>query len=346
MKNINIKRVLIVLCVIIVVVLGVMYIFKDKKVDDVTDQKDDNPTPIIEKKLKVVDPDSKTRPIAVMINNIKDVQPYQSGLQDAYLVYEFIVEGGITRMMAVYKDADTERIGSVRSSRHYYLDYALENDAIYTHFGWSERAKSDISTLGIDNVNGLYDNAFWREKDLGLASEHTAFASMEKINTVISAKNYRKESEKDLLLNYSVDEIDVSSMEGAVKADSIDIKYSNYQTSSYTYDSENKVYLRSMNDKKHNDFVTKDQYTVKNIITYQVYNYTFDDYGRQDLKNVGNGKGYYITDGYAVPITWEKDSRKSQTVYKYLNGEEITVNDGNTFIQVQPEGEKLNILEN
>ena len=44
----------------------------------------------------------------------------------------------------------------------------------------------------------------------------------------------------------------------------------------------------------------------------------------------------YITDGYSIPITWTKTSRNEQTVYKKLNGEEITVNDGNTFIQIAP----------
>ena len=88
-------------------------------------------------KIKIVDPDSNSRPIAIMINNNKAVWGYQAGIQDAYIVYEMIVEGGITRMMAIFKDKDTARVGSVRSARHYYLDYALENDDIFVHFGWS-----------------------------------------------------------------------------------------------------------------------------------------------------------------------------------------------------------------
>ena len=94
--------------------------------------------PIKEKlipKLKIVDEDSKTRPIAVMINNNHQAWPH-AGLADAYITYEIIAEGGITRMMAVFKDKDTAKIGSVRSARPYYLDYALENDAIYVHYGW------------------------------------------------------------------------------------------------------------------------------------------------------------------------------------------------------------------
>lgn len=115
------------------------------------------------KKLKIVDQDSKTRPYAVMINNHAKARINHAGLDDAYIVYEAIAEGGLTRLMAIFKDKDTDRIGSVRSSRPYFLDYALENDAIYVHFGGSSQALSDIKTLDIDNIDGMSTaSAFWK----------------------------------------------------------------------------------------------------------------------------------------------------------------------------------------
>ena len=74
----------------------------------------------MEKKIKIVDMNSKSRPYAVMINNIKEARPLQSGLQDAYIIYEIIAEGGVTRLLALFHDTNTERIGSVRSARHYF----------------------------------------------------------------------------------------------------------------------------------------------------------------------------------------------------------------------------------
>ena len=296
-----------------------------------------------EKKLQIVDLNSNSRPYAVMINNNHAAWP-QAGLQDAYIVYEIVVEGGITRMMALYKDADTAKIGSIRSSRHYFLDYALENDAIYVHFGWSPKAQSDISTLKINNINGLYDTCFWRDKTLKRAYEHTAFTNIEKLKETTKKKGYRTETDKDLLLNYSVDELDLSSKEGAIPANSVVIKYSNYHTTSYEYDSENKVYKRTMSGVPNTDLDSGVQYTAKNIITYKVEDTALIDTenkGRRDLKNIGSGEGYYITNGYAVPITWEKSSRSAQTVYKYKDGSEIVVNDGNTFIQIQPLNQAL-----
>ena len=70
-----------------------------------------------------------------------------------------------------------------------------------------------------------------------------------------------------------------------------------------------------------------------------------DSYGRQEIENIGRGEGYLISNGYAVPITWEKDAPSRQTVYKFLNGEEITVNDGNTYIQIQPENKNIEISQ-
>lgn len=291
-------------------------------------------------KLKIVDVNSKTRNRAVMINNIKTVWGYQSGIQDAYIVYEIITEGGITRLMGLFKNVNPERIGTIRSARSYFIDYALENDAIYLHIGGSPEALSDIRTLGVNDLGG---DATFRDKSLGLAIEHTAFASMSKINERISSRGIRDTANKDLLLNYSVDEIDLSTKEGAVPANNVYISFSNSKNTSFTYDETTKTYKRFQNEKAHTDYVTKNQYTVKNIITYQVSNSTYDYKGRQTLNNIGNGTGYYISDGYAVPITWEKKSRSEQTVYKYLNGEEITVNDGNTHIEIQPKNRTITI---
>ena len=133
-----------------------------------------------ENNLSIVNLNSKSRPYAVMINNIGVARPLQSGLQDAYIIYELIVEGGLTRYLALFMDQNTERIGSIRSARHYYLDYALENDAIYVHHGQSPQAQSDFSKLGIDRVVADASKTGWRDKSLNVSSEHTLFTNIEK----------------------------------------------------------------------------------------------------------------------------------------------------------------------
>lgn len=349
-KKSNNKKLLIFLGIVLIVIasIGSLIFFGNIGSLDKKD-KESKKEPDVElnvdqpKSIKIVDVNSKSRPYAVMINNISVARPYHSGLQSAMIVYEMIVEGGITRMMAVYKDANLDRIGSVRSSRHYFLDYALENDAIYVHIGWSPQAKSDMKTLGVDNINGLYDSAFYRDKNLKISKEHTSFTDTGRINTLISKKGYRTTTNRDLLLNYSADDLDLSTMQGAILANNVSIKYSGSAKTEYKYDPTSKTYLRSVNGISHKDYVTGQQYTAKNIITYQVgnANISSDKKNRQDLDNLGKGTGYFISNGYAVPITWEKTTRSSQTIYRYSNGEEIKVNDGNTFIQIQPKSQEL-----
>ena len=311
--------------------------------------------PVVVKKLKIIDEDNDTRDVAVMINNNHNAWPH-AGLQDSYLNYEIIVEGGITRIMAVYSSIDKvpEKVGSIRSSRPYFLDYALENDAIYIHWGGSTRAYNDITSLGIDHADGIYyeGDYFYRESSLDRAYEHTGFSKGSYIKNAIKDLNLRTTSNTKGVFNYSVDEIDLSTKEGAQKADHIDIEYSSYQTTKYDYDPENKVYKRSMTNgygetEAHTDLDTGKQYTAKNIITYQVENHSYDSYGRQELSNIGSGEGYYITNGYAYPIIWEKTSREAKTVYKYKDtNEEIKLNDGNTWVQIQPVNKYFEIISN
>ena len=68
----------------------------------------------------------------------------------------------------------------------------------------------------------------------------------------------------------------------------------------------------------------------------KVANKILDSEGRQDLDTVGTGSGYYITNGYAKPISWSKTSRTAKTKYTYNDGKEIVLNDGNTFVQIIP----------
>ncbi|MBO4245229.1 MAG: DUF3048 domain-containing protein [Bacilli bacterium] len=319
--------------------------FNGKKKNDEPAPTPDTPAPVVEpKKVSIIDVESKNRSIAVMINNIGVARPLQSGLQDAYIIYEIIVEGGITRYMAVFQDQNTARIGSIRSARHYFLDYALENDAIYVHNGQSPQAQSDFSALGIDHITAEAPKTGIRDKSLNVSSEHTLFTSMDLIKNGIGSK--RTERKRSFLLTYSVDSIDLASIENSKTANSVSIKYSNSSTSSYEYDEANKVYKRFVNGKAHTDYVTKNQYTFKNIITYQVNNYNLNDgsgKGRQGLDNIGSGTGYYISEGIAVPIKWTKKDRATQTKYTLMDGTPLTVNDGNTFIQIQPSGQTLTI---
>lgn len=282
------------------------------------------------------------RPIAVMIDNVGDARP-QTGLNDAYMVYEIIVEGKQTRLMALFKGVDLKNIGPIRSSRHYFLDYALENDAIYVHYGWSPKAKSDISSLGVNNINGIFEStsSFWRVKDK--SAPHNVVTSTKRILKIANRKKYKTTSNKDSVLNYSADEV---KLEDGIAANSIKLPYSNSYSVSYKYDAETKKYTRYYNKTIQKDWKTKEVVQTKNIIVTFAKNSRLNDGSgkdRQNLSNIGTLNGYYITNGKAIKIKCTKTSRSSQTVYKDLEGNEIDVNDGNTFIQIVPIDAKVTI---
>ncbi len=237
-----------------------------------------NDIPLIEKEkeLAVYDVNSNKRPIAVMIDNNVD-NDEQVGLQDAYLTYEIIVEGGLTRMMAIYKDVDTSVIGPVRSSRHYFLDYALENDAIYAHYGWSTYAENDIKALSVDNINGLYDDAFYR--DNSIAAPHNVFTSIDNLYLKAEELGYDTTSHDYENLNYVSKKVNLKKKDNSLNCDSdncnlegmaltsVEIPYSNSEVRSYTYDNEKGYYLRYMNGIPHTDRDTGEVYHYKNKIT-------------------------------------------------------------------------------
>lgn len=319
-------------------------IMKDKENQETTvaEPNDVITAEIEEKKVQIFQ--GEDRPIAVMIDNHSDAWP-QAGLQKAYLVYEIIVEGGETRLMALFKGVDVEKIGPVRSARHYFLDYAMENDAIYTHFGESPQADSDIRKYTINEIDGIAEDGttFKRVKDK--VSPHNAVTSTAKLIESAKNKKFKMTSNQESVLNYVTDEVNLQEGQGAV---SVTIPHSDRQTVKYVYDEENKVYQRYARGKEQTDWDTKKTITTKNIILTFCDNYTLQDKenkGRQGIKNIGTFDGYYITNGKAIKIKCIKSDREKQTVYQDLEGNEIKVNDGNTFVNICPTNSKVIIEE-
>ena len=125
------------------------------------DEKKEESSAVLKESTK--EENSKTKPIAVAINNSTKAVKVQTGLQKAYLVYEIPVEGGLTRLLAFYKDTSDITIGTIRSARHNFLDYVLEQDALFVCYGWSRYAKKDMTSIGLDYINGVVNaTAFWR----------------------------------------------------------------------------------------------------------------------------------------------------------------------------------------
>lgn len=335
------KIILIIVLILIILIAGGLLAYKVViNKNNQTEQEEqivsDEPIVVeLEEKEKINIYSGNDRAIAVMIDNHKGAQP-QGGLNKAYIVYEIIVEGGESRLMAVFKGADAEKIGPVRSSRHYYLDYALENEAIYVHYGWSPQAQADIPNLGVQNINGITEStsAFWRTKDK--AAPHNVATNTKSILSIAEKKGYNTKSNAKSILNYTSKEVNI---ENGLEAKNIVIPFSESNKSRFVYNEQTKMYDRYTKGIKQKDWATGEDVTTKNIIITFAKNYQLNDgegKDRQGLNNLGELNGYYITNGQAMPITCNKSSRSAKTVYKDLQGNEIEVNDGRTFIEICP----------
>ena len=247
--------------------------------------------------------DGSRRTLAVVIDNVGDAVP-QASLNDAMIVYEAIVEGGLTRFLAIYKDPQVETIGPARSARPYFIDYALENDSIFIHYGGSPRALEDVKKLNMENINGIESpgKVFWRTNKK--AAPHNAMVSVEEVWKYTIAKNYRTTTTERNVLNYTTKEVNLESLvaksnknenttqneinvtEGEVTSDennaesnianSISIPYPT-QTVSFRYNEETKLYERYVKNVLQKDFLTGEPLTTKNIIITMCDNYTLTE---------------------------------------------------------------------
>ena len=273
------------------------------------------------------------RPLAVMIDNDnKDARP-QAGIDEAYLIYEMPVEGGVTRFMALFRNVGTEKIGPVRSSRHYFLDFVKENDAIYTHYGWSPKASQDISAFGVNNINGVSGadgSTFWRERKFK-GDWHSAYTSIEKIKERAGVKGYKSETTVKNGIKYATEYISLPAENVAVE---ITLPYAGMYKTGYKYNGETGLYEKQINNAPHT-MQNGNVLSFKNIIVELIADTALGDGSpRREIKTAGSGKGYYFTNGAYEEITWEKASRTEPTVYKTADGEELLINPGNTIINV------------
>lgn len=285
-------------------------------------------------------PSKGTRPYAVMIDNAGSRVLPQGGLNLAQVVYEIIVEGGETRFMCLFWDQEPSMIGSVRSSRHYFLDYSMEHDAVYVHIGWSPMAERDIPKFGINNINGAW-GVFWDITD-DPYNWQDSYTSMEKIKSYVEKVGFRTVTENDPVFSYSDRPV---LLERGQKAEKINLKYSWVMSAGYKYDEEKGVYFRYRKDEPHMERVSEEQIFAKNIIIQLVRNYPIqgDSSGRQEVDTVGSGNGYYITNGKYIEITWSKPGRKDKTQYFDKEGNSILLNPGQTWVQIFPTNGSLEI---
>ena len=285
---------------------------------------------------------SNKRPVAIMINNLKQSLP-QEGISSADVMYECLVEGGTTRLMMLVTNYETlGSVGSVRSARDYYLDLAQNHDAIFIHAGGSPLAYDNIQGRRINNLDGVnmyVPSMFYRDavRRQTMAMEHTLMTSGKGIVSGIEYTKYRTSLKDDFTSPFNfVDYGTKRELSGNNLARHVIVPYNSAQFPQYIYQPKTNTYLRyQYNGKAHMDSVTNTQLEFTNVILLVCEHGDLnDDKGRIGVLMTGTGDGYYIYGGKYEKIKWNKTTRDSQIVLTNTNGTPLIMNCGKTVVNV------------
>lgn len=290
----------------------------------------------------VTEEERNKRPVAIMLNNLQKSLP-QEGLCSGDIYYECAAEGGITRLMMLVSDIDNlGTVGSIRSSRDYFVDFLANHDAIYVHAGGSEQAYAKINWRGISNLDGVnmyLPSTFWRDtwRMNNIGYEHSMMTSGEGIAAGIKQKGYRTTLDENQVPMFNFYDEDTDNRLIGSPAPHVHMISTSIQTVDFVYNSETGEYLRyQYNGKAHVDGTTGEQLSVKNVIILftDISLIPGDTAGRLSVGTVGSGQGYYITNGKRKVINWSRESKTSTVHLEYRNGDELILNSGKTFICV------------
>ena len=290
-----------------------------------------------------VDEDTaRSVPVAVMYSNIYDAMP-QSSISYADVVFESLVEGGITRLCCLFENqTQLEKIGPVRSCRTYYLMFAKEFEANYVHFGYSEYAEKYLKQSKFHSLDGMVYCNFYRTDDR--VAPHNAYTSWDGIMESVKEKGYQTVYTSDYTspFTFNTDDNKDIVIQNGQDCSEFYVGYP-YNKPWFEYDNQTKTYKRFQFEAPQIDELNGQQLAYKNILVKYVEPQYYDN-GTPNYKVSGTGKGLYITDGKAVEVTWVKRSEtEGATRYYYSNGEEVILNQGKTYICQVESTQEVNI---
>ena len=274
------------------------------------------------------------RPAAIMMSNTPDA-PVISGSSQASVIYEAPGEGDYaTRLMGIFEDWEKlEKVGSVRSCRTYYVYYMMEFDAIYVHAGQAAYALPYLDHDFVNNLSATQGEAELVFFNTEAKAPHNTYTSGEGIMAGAKKKEYRLEHESDYKKHYIFNEDDENmiTLDGGKTAEKVVPGYA-VNKPWFEFNESDGLYYRYQNGEKHLDANNNEQLAVSNIIIQYSHFATYDDTHYWDIDETSGGKGVFVTNGKAIDITWKKDSEWGITHYYNTKGEEITLNQGKTWV--------------
>lgn len=274
------------------------------------EEEEEEPVPVALKKVS---------PAMVIIDNNPRALP-QSGLQHATIVYELLVEGGLTRLLALFDTLPEENlvIGPIRSLRPYFARQAVEHGGVVAHSGYSQATREQIRGLSLKHiVSGTY-----LYRDSSRKRPHNLYTDTEKLYTAAGYDgSYTEVTPEPPLLP-----------PGYEDGRELKVEYSRSNIVSYTYDEDTQTYLRFINQEPHTDRDTDLQYAARRVILRPARHTAVPDSKLVDIDLTGEGDGYLYEEGRQYAIRWVQE--EGRTNFYYTDGSPVDLSFGNTWIQV------------
>lgn len=280
------------------------------------------------------------RPIAVVINNLRDAQP-QSGIASADIIYEVLSEGDITRLVGIFQSEVPDKIGPVRSARDSFIDFAFNHDALFVHHGRSPDADARLRSTRITNLDGMSLGAvFWRDRTYPYwhrnsgtrALEHSSYTSRERIATHLYSRGIREYINDNPGYGFVFGIVPPYTNAGV--AEVVTVPFSTPYTRTFIFDRDIGLYLVENRDGPHQDAETREQVAVTNILIQITTKRVTGTLGQRTIGTVGEGDGFFVTGGQYRPVRWAKDSHVSPMRWYFMDGSPLVLSPGVTWICV------------
>ncbi len=281
------------------------------------------------------------RPIAAMVDNEKTALPHY-GLSTADIVYEITnstANDGVTRFMVMVKDwANIKQLGSIRSVRPTNLQLITEWNAVVCHDGGPFYIDDYLAKDYVENFSGTFSRV-----DNGKAREFTEYILTGDVEKNFESKGYSKTYNQyypgpHYQFTSENEPVDMDSLNGVKSATKVTMPFK-HNNPWLEYDESEGVYKYFEYGQAHVDAGNNNQQLAfKNLLIQNARYIKFDDNGYMMFHSIDyNRDGYYITEGKAIPITWSKEDELSPTHYYDLDGNEITLNTGKTYVALVPD---------
>ncbi|MDN4608292.1 DUF3048 domain-containing protein [Sporosarcina sp. F6_3S_P_2] len=271
------------------------------------------------------------RPVLATINNHPAARP-QSGISQADIVYEFLAEGNMTRLLALFQSELPETVGPIRSARDYFVYLAKGLDAFYVAHGYSPDAQKLLANRYVEHVNGMqYDGTLFKRSS-DRKAPHNSYISGDNIKAAM--EKTKSSTEIDKIPEFSFHDSIEDARVGDI-ATMIDVRFSSDKNfiSTFSYDPESATYDRMVNGIKTIDKSNDMPVAVSNILVLEAPHRTIDSVGRLAIDIESGGKAILFQAGIAKEVEWKNIDGFMVPVE---NGAPANLVPGKTWIHIIP----------